>query len=313
MLTFIGKRVVSGIVLIWSVCTLVFVLLYFNSGNVARTILGQTASQEAVDLKSAQLGLDRPLTVQYVDWLSHALHGDLGTSWFTNQPVTSTIATRLPVTLSIIIGATIVSAIIAVVLGVWAAIRRGWADRVVQVLSVLGFAVPGFLIAIGLIAVFALNFGWFAPTGFVAFTDSPSGWLRTVTLPIIALSIGGIAAISGQIRGSMLDAMRQDYVRTLRSRGLSSTQVTFVHVLRNAAGPALAVLALQFIGMLGGVVLIEQIFAIPGVGQMTVLSTIQGDIPVVMGLVAVTAILVVVVNLAIDLVQGWVTPRARLA
>jgi peptide/nickel transport system permease protein len=181
------------------------------------------------------------------------------------------------------------------------------------VLSVLGFAIPGFLIALALVIIFAINLHWFKPTGYVPFTDSPSGWLSTVTLPIIALAIGSIAGVTQQIRGSVIDALRQDYVRTLRSRGLSSGRVIYKHVLRNAGGPALAVLAVQFVGLLGGAVIVEQIFAIPGLGQVSVSATTQGDIPLVMGLVVVTAIIVVVVNLLIDLLQGWLNPKVRLS
>ena len=168
------------------------------------------------------------------------------------------------------------------------------------------------LIALGLVTLFALNLGWFEPTGYVNLSDSPSGWLGTVTLPVIALSVGGIAGVAGQVRGSVVDALRQDYVRTLRSRGLSFNRVVFKHVLRNAGGPALAVLAVQFVGLLGGAVVVEQVFAIPGLGQVAVSSTTQGDIPLVMGLVVATAALVVIVNLVIDLAQGWLNPKVRL-
>jgi peptide/nickel transport system permease protein len=184
---------------------------------------------------------------------------------------------------------------------------------VVQVLAVLGFAIPGFLVALGLVLVFAIDLGWFEPTGYTTFAESPSGWLSSITLPVIALALAGIAGVSAQIRGSMIDAMRQDYVRTLRSRGLSERRIIYKHVLRNAAGPALSVLAVQFVGLLGGAVIVEQIFAIPGLGQIAVVATSQGDIPLVMGLVLVTAVIVVILNLAVDLLQGWLNPKVRQA
>jgi peptide/nickel transport system permease protein len=313
VLRFILRRVISGVILVVIISIVAYTLLYLGGGDIARRILGVTAAQETVDARAAQLGLDQPLWSQYINWLGGAVTGDLGTSWFTGQGVTAAITSRLAVTLSVVLGATILSAIIAVAIGVWAAVRRGWVDRVVQVVSVLGFAIPGFLIALALAIVFAINLGWFNPTGFVKFSDSPTGWLSSVTLPIIALTIGSVAGISAQVRGSVIDALRQDYVRTLRSRGIPGHRVVFKHVLRNAGGPALAVLALQFVGLLGGAVIVEQIFAIPGIGAVAVTATTQGDIPLVMGLVLITAIIVVVVNLVIDLVQGWLNPKVRLS
>lgn len=313
MLIFILRRLLAGVVLLAVISSVAFMLLYLGGGDIARRILGQQATQQDVADKATQLGLDRSLFTQYVDWVGHALTGDLGSSWFTGEPVSAGIASRLAVTLSLVLGATLVTAVLAVALGVWAAVKRGWADKLVQIVTVLGFAIPGFLIAVGLVLLFALRLGLFQPTGYVAFADSPSGWLGSVTLPIIALSIGGIAGVAGQVRGAVVDALRQDYVRTLRSRGLSFNRVVFKHVLRNAGGPALAVLAVQFVGLLGGAVIVEQVFAIPGLGQVAVSSTSQGDIPLVMGLVVATAVLVVIVNLIIDLAQGWLNPKVRLS
>jgi peptide/nickel transport system permease protein len=313
VVSFIVRRLISGAVLLFLISTIAYVLLYLGGGDIARRILGETATAQTVADKAHVLGLDRPLFVQYFDWLGHALSGNLGESWFTGQPVTVAITTRVSVTLSLVIGATVLIAIISVLLGVWAAVRRGGIDRVVQFISVLGHAVPNFLLALGLVIVFALNLKWFKPTGYVNFADSTSGWLATVTLPIIALAIGGIAGVTQQVRGSVIDALRQDYVRTLRSRGLPRGRVIFKHVLRNAGGPALAVLSLQFVGLLGGAVIVEQIFAIPGLGQVAVTATSQGDVPLVMGLVLATAIIVVIVNLVIDLLQGWLNPKVRLS
>jgi peptide/nickel transport system permease protein len=241
------------------------------------------------------------------------VHGDFGTSWFTSQPVSEAITSRLQVTLELVIGATLVSGIVAVALGVLAATRRGWIDRLVQLLAVLGFAIPNFLVALALVTVFAIQLKLFKPTGYADLADDPAGWLATVTLPIIALSIGSIAGVAQQIRGSMIDALDRDYVRTLRSRGLPESRVVYKHVLRNAAGPGLAMLAVQFVGLLGGAVIIEQIFAIPGLGQVSVGATSQGDVPLVMGLVLVTAIVVVTVNLVVDLLQGFINPKVRLS
>ena len=313
MLRFVLRRLAAGIGLIVVVSVATFFLLYATGGDVARSILGQTASQETVDQKTHELGLDRPLLTQFGDWLSHAVRGDLGESWFTGQAVVDAITSRAAVTLSLVIGATLVSAVVATLLGVLAARRGGWVDSLVQFISVLGIAIPGFLIAIGLVLVFAINLGWFEPTGYTKFADSPGGWLASITLPVIALSIGAIAGVTQQVRGSMLDAQRQDWVRTLRSRGLPESRVVYEHALRNAAGPALSVLALQFIALIGGAIFIEVIFALPGLGQVAVVSTTQSDIPLVMGLVIAVTVLVVVVNLIVDLLQGWLNPKVRLS
>lgn len=313
MLPFVLRRLASGVVLVFVISVLAYTLLYLGGGDIARRILGQNATQDTVDQKAAELGLDQPLLTQFWGWLTSALQGDLGRSWFTGQLVATGVSSRLAVTLSIVIGATIIAAIVAVVLGVLAARRGGWIDSVVQFVSVVGFAIPGFLIALVLVIVFAINLGWFKATGYVPFTTSPSGWIASVTLPIIALSIGAIATVAQQVRGSVIDAQARDYVRTLRARGLGTNRVIYKHVLRNAGGPALAVLAVQFIGLLGGAVIVEQIFALPGIGQLTVQATSAGDIPMVMGLVVVFAILVVVVNLLIDIAQAALNPKVRLS
>lgn len=313
MLGFILRRLVSGVVLIFVISVIAYSLLYLGGGDIARRILGQSATTETVAKKAAELGLDRPLPVQYLDWITSAFQGDLGRSWFTGQLVSSGVTGRLAVTLSIVLGASIIAAIVSVILGVLAARRGGWIDNVVQFISVIGFAIPSFLIALVLVITFAINLRLFKATGYIPITTSFSGWVASVTLPIIALAIGAIATVSQQVRGSVVDAMSKDYVRTLRSRGLGTGRVIYKHVLRNAGGPALAVLAVQFIGLLGGAVIIEQIFALPGIGQLAVQATTQGDIPIVMGVVIATAIIVVVVNLLIDLAQAALNPKVRLS
>lgn len=313
MLGFIIRRLVSGVVLIFVISVIAYTLLYLGGGDIARRILGQSATTETVAKKAAELGLDRPLPVQYLDWLTSAFQGDLGRSWFTGQLVSTGVTSRLAVTLSIVIGATLIAAIVSVILGVLAARRGGWIDSVVQFISVIGFAIPSFLIALVLVITFAINLRLFKATGYIPITTSFSGWVASVTLPIIALAIGAIATVAQQVRGSVVDAMSKDYVRTLRSRGLGTNRVIYKHVLRNAGGPALAVLAVQFIGLLGGAVIIEQIFALPGIGQLAVQATTSGDIPIVMGVVIATAIIVVIVNLLIDLAQAALNPKVRLA
>ncbi|GAA2998697.1 ABC transporter permease [Microbacterium aurantiacum] len=313
MLTFIVRRVLAGIILVLAVSVVAFTLLYAGGGDIARRILGQNATAETVALRAEQLGLNQPLPVQYWNWLSNAVTGDFGVSWFTSQPVTTSLSSRLTVTLTLVIGTTIVAAIVSVVLGILAARRGGWVDGLVQFIAVIGFAVPGFLIALYLVLFFAIELGWFKATGYIPFTTSVSGWLSSITLPIAALSLSAIAAVAQQVRGSVTDALSRDYVRTLRARGLGMNRVVYLHVLRNAGGPALAVLAVQFVGLLGGAVIVEQVFALPGIGQLTVSATSSGDIPVVMGVVVATAVIVVIVNLLIDLAQAALNPKVRLS
>ena len=313
MLTFIIRRILAGVVLLFVISSLAFGLMYLDSANIARRLVGQTATAETVQQRAQELGLDRPLFVQYWDWLTSALTGDFGRSWFNGQLVIVSLSGRLAVTLTLVIGTTIITAIVSVILGVLAARRGGAVDTIVQFISVLGFAIPGFLIAVYLVLIFAINLGWFKATGYTPITDSVGGWLASITLPIIALSLGAIAAVTQQIRGSVIDAMSRDYVRTLRARGLRSGSVVYKHVLRNAGGPALAVLAVQFIGLLGGALIVEQVFALPGLGQLTVAAGTQGDIPVVMGVVVVTALIVIIVNLIIDLAQAALNPKVRLS
>ncbi|MCW4386118.1 ABC transporter permease [Salinibacterium sp. SYSU T00001] len=313
MITFILRRLATGVAMLVTISITAFVLLNLGATDTARRLVGQTASAEIVARKAAELGLDRPLGERFFEWITAALTGDLGRSWQSGQSVVDAIATRLPVTLSLTIGAVIVSAALAIALGALAAGRRGWTDRVVQVLSVIGGAIPGFLIALILVLVFAISLRWFPATGYVRPEDSLGGWLATIALPVIALSIGAIGSVAQQVRGSMIDALRHDYVRTLRARGLPHHRVVYRHVLRNAAGPALSTLGLQFIVMFGGAVIVEQVFSLPGIGQSAVAATVVGDVPFVMGIVIVTAILVVIVNLAVDLLQGWLNPKVRLS
>lgn len=311
MLTFAARRLTAGVLLLFVISALAYLLLSLPDLDVSRQLLGASAGPEALAAKDAELGLDRPAAAQYLDWLGHALSGDLGTSWFSGEDVATAIAHRLPVTASLMVSVTLITAVVSVLLGVWAGVRRGAADRFVQVLGVAGYALPGFLVTLVIVLVFAVELRWFPAIGYTGITESVSGWLATVTLPVLALSIGSIAGVSQQVRGSVIDVLRQDYVRTLRARGLSPRRVVFRHVLRNAAAPALAVLGMQFVSLLGGAVIVEQIFGLPGIGAMTVGYTTRGDIPVIMGLVVFTVIGVVLINLVVDLLIGWLNPKAR--
>jgi len=260
-----------------------------------------------------QLGLTEPVFVQFLNWAGAALQGDFGASWYTSEPVSSAVANRLPVTLSVVIGTTIVAAILAVVFGVAAAVYRGWIDRLVQVIAIVGFALPGFWVALIFASIFAVQLGWFPATGYVTFQSSPSGWAQSLVLPIAALAVGAVAAAAQQIRGAVIDTLRQDWVRTLRSRGLSDRTVLFRHVLRNASVAGLTVLALQFVGLLGGAVFIERVFSLPGIGQVLSTSAAQGDVPIVLGVLVAVTVIVIIVNLVIEVTVAILNPKARLS
>ena len=313
MLGFVGRRLATGVGLIITLAVMTFFLLQFGNSDTAQRIAGQAAGPEAVAQVEERLGLDRPALVQFWDWTSGAVTGDLGRSWFSGQEVTEAISQRVSVTVTLAVGSVLLTAIVGILLGALAATRRGWLDRAVQILAVIGQAIPGFLLALGLVLVFAINLDWFPATGYTRPSESVSDWLLSITLPVAALTVGSIGGVAQQVRGSMIDAFERDYVRTLRSRGLPARGVIYQHVLRNAAGPALTVLGLQFVILLGGAVIVEQLFSIPGLGPLALTATSQGDIPVVMGIVIVTGVIVILVNTLVDVIQAWVNPKVRVS
>ncbi|MBT1170615.1 ABC transporter permease [Bifidobacterium sp. SO4] len=290
---------------------IVFALMYGNGEAIAHSVLGVKATPEAIATKVSELGLDRPLFVQYGEWLTNALHGDLGRSFYTGQKVNEALMQRVPVTFSIVIPSLLLAAVISVLLGVLASVRGGVADRVVQTLSVLGNAIPSFIVAIALVFFFAIWMKILPPTGYVSPAVSISQWAATITLPVLTLLVGGVASAAQQFRTAMLDTLGQDYVRTLRARGLSEANVIFRHVLRNAAAPGMTVVSLTVFNLLGGAVFIEQVFALPGYGQLGNVSAQTSDVPMVMGTVAVTVVVVVVVNFVADLLIAALNPKAR--
>ncbi|MET9088372.1 ABC transporter permease [Streptomyces sp. NPDC004237] len=305
------KKAARAVAVLLVVTFATFTLVFGNGPGIARGVLGTTATESDVRQEVVKLGLDQPLLVQYGKWLQHAVTGNLGDSFFTGQPVTSTLATRLPVTLALIVLALVLTSVLSVLLGVAAAVYGGWVDRVVQFLAVLGTAVPAFIVAIVLVFAFAISTRILPATGYVSPDQSLGGWARSVTLPVLALLIGSIASAASQFRGAVLDTLSRDFVWTLRARGIAEPVVLFRHVLRNAAGPGLTALSLQTIGLFGGAVFIEQVFALPGMGELSTTSAQQGDVPVVMGCVLVAIVIVLVVNLLGDLATAALNPKAR--
>lgn len=313
MIKFIAKRLGSGLVVLFVVSALTFALLYTSGGSIARNILGDQATPEQVALKEQELGLDQPLVTRYFAWLGDALSGNLGASWFTSEPVASSLATRIPVTMTMVFTAMILIAICAALIGVAAAVKRGWVDRVVQVGAIIGDSIPGYVIGVLLVTLLAIQLGFFPATSTISPEVGPEAWVYSMTLPVIALLINGVTGGAQQIRSAVIKQLERDYVRTLRSRGIGEQEILFKHVLRSAAPAGLTVLSLQLIGMLGGVVIIEQIFALPGMGPLAVTATGQSDLPVVMGVVMYTVVVVIVVNLLVDILNGWLNPKVRVS
>lgn len=313
MVPYILRRVATAAVLAVLVTFITFWLLSFSFDNVVLNILGPAASSaENVEALKSQLGMDRPLFVQYGEWLWGVLRGDFGVSYFTSESVSKAVITRLGVTLSIVLVALVLSVIVSVILGVLAASRAGAIDRVSQGVSLTGLLFPNLLIAIVLVLVFSMNLKLLPATGFTPFAEDPLRWAASITIPVIVLVINGVANMAAQVRGTMIGELRKDYVRTLRSRGVPTSAIVYKHALRNAAAPALVVLSLEFIAMLGGALIIENVFALPGFGSFAFNSSIQGDIPVIMGITLFGVLLVVGVNLFTDLMNGWLNPKARI-
>ncbi|KND30196.1 ABC transporter permease [Streptomyces acidiscabies] len=312
MILYVVRRLGTGLVLAVLVTLLTFLLLSTSFDDVASSIVGTGATPSQIHQQKAQLGLDRPLFVQYGDWLGHAVRGDLGLSWFTSEPVRAAVTARLGVTLSLVVTALLLTTLISVTLGVLAAARGGAVDRIAQGVSMVGHLVPNLLIAIALTYVLAVKLGWFPATGYTPLAEDPAGWASTIAIPVAALMMGGVAGLTAQIRGAMIGELRKDYVRTLRTRGISTRSVVLRHALRGAAGPALTVLSLEFVQMLGGALVIEQVFALPGYGQYAFNASLQGDVPIIMGISLFGVLLVIGVNLAVDLVGGWLNPKARV-
>lgn len=312
MISFLLRRFVSALVLLLAVSFIVYVMLYPAAGNIAANVLGENASQEQIALKARELGVDRPLLVQYGNWLLDAFQGNLGNSYYTSQPVWEALSIRLPVTVSLVVLVMLFSGLLAFAAGTYAAVRRGWVDRVMQLVSTFGDALPNFIIALFLVTLLAIQSGIFPATGFTPITESPSGWALSLTLPVIALTIGSFAGVVQQVRSATITVLEQDYVRTLRSRGLSERRIVLTSVLRNSSTNGMTALAVQVVGILGGAVVIEQVFALPGLGSLAIESTARTDLPVVIGVVMAFVLIVVIVNLLVDLAVAWLNPKVRL-
>lgn len=312
MLKFFVMRVLTTLPVLVLVTFVVFGLVLLIPGDPAVTIAGPDATAEQVAAVSERLGLDRPMVVQYWDWVTGALSGDLGTSLFTSRPVATSIGDGLPVTIALASMALLISLVIAVPTAIVSALRRGtWLDRVGTVGSSLGIALPSFWLGLMFVLIFSLGLGWLPATGYVPLTEDPGEWLYHIFLPALTLGIAGAAESARQLRGSIIGVLQQDYVRTARAKGLRGRMVVGKHVMKNAGVPLVTVLGLQITALLGGAVLVEQVFGVPGLGQIAINAVTTRDVPVIQGIVLVAVLVAMVSNLLVDLTYGYLNPKVR--
>lgn len=307
------RRILMAIPLLFIITALSFVLLSATPGNAALQILGFSATPQKIHRLERILGLNQPIYTQYWHWLTNALNGNLGTSIFTEQSVSQAIIQRLPVTLSLVIGGLILMPGIGVTLGVYSAVRGGPVARFVDAFALIGFALPAYWLAAMLIEVFAVKLGLFPAIGYTSLSSSPWGWLRSILLPVVALSVGGIAGFAKYTREAMLDALASEHVRMAWADGIPAHFIFFHYALKNAALRVLTLVGLLTIGLLGGTAFVETIFVLPGLGQYIVNGAQQQDIPVVQGTTLVLTIFIIVINLVTDLIYTWLDPRVRTA
>lgn len=312
MVLYILRRLAAGLVLAVLVTFITYLLLSPSFESIVRGMLGSSSTDANVAPAMASYGFDRPVVVQYLDWLAGVFRGDLGNSMFTSEPVAGAVGRRLGVTLSVVLPALAISLVVSVLLGVVAAVRGGVIDKVTQVVSLAGFLLPSLLLAIALVLLFAITLRWLPATGYTPASENFGRHVATITIPVVVLLIAGVANLAAQVRGAMIGELRKDYVRTLRARGLPERRIVLRHALRSAAGPAITVLGLEFLAMLGGALFIEKVFALPGFGSFSLTAALRGDVPVIMCVTAFVVLLTVAINLVVDLVNGWLNPKARL-
>jgi len=312
MLAHIGRRIVATIPVMAIVALFVFSLLYIAPGDPAAVIAGEQASPEDVEKIRRGLGLDRPFLSRFGDWSWHILQGDLGTSMFTGLPVTQLIVQRLEPTLSLMVVTLILAVTIAVPMGVMAAWKAGtWVDRGLMAFAVLGFSVPVFVVGYLLAYIFALELDWFPVQGYTPLSAGVWPWLENLVLPAIALGCVYIALIARITRASMLEVLQQDYIRTARSKGMGQSGILFIHALKNAAVPIVTVIGIGVALLIGGAVVTESVFAIPGLGRLTIDAIVRRDYPVIQGIVLLFSLVYVLVNLAVDVLYTLLDPRIR--
>ena len=294
------------------VAFVVFSLLYLTPGDPAAILAGDAATDDDIRRIREKLGLDEPFLVRFGGWVLALLHGDLGTSIFTNLPVTHLIGQRIEPTLALTLCTLLISVAVAVPLGVIAAAKVGtWIDRLVMAFSVLGFSVPVFVLAYILILTFSIQLDWLPVQGYRPLREGVWEWLRHLILPSLALGTVYIALIARITRASMLDVLAQDYIRTAQAKGLSSGAVLTGHALKNAAVPIMTIIGIGIALLIGGAIVTETVFAIPGVGRLTVDAILRRDYPIIQGVILMFSGAYVLINLAVDLSYMFFDPRIR--
>jgi len=309
---FIIHRLISLIPVLVGIALLAFFAIRLVPGDAVLTILGQEATPELVAEVRRIMGLDQPLYMQLIDWLAHLARLDFGKSFTSGRPILPDILLRLPATLELTLAATLVSITLAIPLGMLTAMKRGsvW-DYIERMISLAGLSMPSFWLALLLIEVFALRLDILPAVGYVPFTEDPIGNLRGLILPALSLGVGMVAVVARYTRSSMLDVLGQDYIRTARGKGLRERRLIIRHALKNALIPVVTVTGIQMGRLIGGTVIVEEIFAWPGLGRFTLQAIFERDYPVVQTMVMVIAFFFVIINLLVDILYCYLDPRIR--
>jgi peptide/nickel transport system permease protein len=312
MLGYIAGRVLAAIPVLAIVSLLTFVIIFFVPGDVASELAGPASGPDEVARIREQLGLDRPFFARLVSWYADLLQGDLGHSFLLNQPVSTAIVERLPVTLSLTAFALALALVIGMATGIVAAVRANtWVDQGAMTVALIGLSLPDFWLGLVMIYLFAVVLGWLPTGGYVEFLESPSGWLRVMIMPAMALALTQVGLLARMTRSGMLDVLRQDYVRTARAKGLPGWMVVGKHALANVMVQVITVVGVSVGILLGGQVVVESVFSLPGVGRLIVGAILRRDYPVIQGGLLLTATIFVVVNLIVDLLYAYFDPRIR--
>ncbi|MES2713107.1 MAG: ABC transporter permease [Pseudomonadota bacterium] len=312
MWSYVIRRVLATVPVLCVVAIIVFLMLRLSPGDPAAIIAGDNATGDDIAMIRAQLGLDRPLLQQFVLWLGQLLSGDLGNSIYLARPVFGLIMERVEPTLALSVTTMVFAMMIAIPTGVLAAWRAGsWVDQTIMALSVVAFSVPVFLIGYGLVIGFSLSLEWLPVQGFVSLADDPLGFAMHLVLPTIALGLVYSALLARITRATMLETLSEDFIRTARAKGLAEPRVLLLHALKNASVPIVTTIGTGLALLIGGVVVTESVFAIPGIGRLTIEAVLQRDYPVIQGVILVIAAVYVFVNLAIDLAYPLLDPRIR--
>jgi peptide/nickel transport system permease protein len=309
---FIVRRLLLTIPILFIVSVLAFALIHLIPGDPAQVILGEEATPQAYAELRQQLNLDKPIVIQYFLWLGNVLQGNLGKSIITHVPVSTLIAQRLPATIELTIGTFLVALIIAFPTGILAAVRRGKiADYSSTFLAIGGMSIPNFWLGMMAIIYFSVHLGWLPASGYVPITQDPKSNLLAMILPCLATGLRESAVLMRMLRSSLLEVVNMDFVRTAKAKGLNEFATIVGHVLRNAMIPVVTTSGLMIAGLLGGLVITESIFSIPGFGRLIIESVYKRDYVTVQGAILVSALLVVMVNLIVDLLYAVIDPRIK--